>query len=367
METIKAFFNYQLFEVGEWSLKLSNIIFLVLTVLLVRMAIKLFRVFVNKTVKKRDWIDEEKTKAIYRIGRFTILILGFILAIWSLDFGSVFKNFLEQEIISGEHPIIVRNVFIAIFVFLVATMLVRLSIVLLKVSLRNHGTVDRGREFTIVRLYKYFAYFLIIIFTLHLAGVNLYGLFVGSAVLLVGIGLAIQHLLSDFFSGFILLFEDSFDVGDVIHMEDDVVMVKRIDLRTSTVMQRDGNLLTIPNRLLTDNRITNWTQESHYSRMSIQVGVAYGSDLQMVKNLLYQAALSHPQVNKDKPIKILFENFGDNGLEFDLLFWIRNSWEYKELLSDIRFAIDLKFRENNIEIPFPQRDVHFRSPLKKEV
>ncbi|MFT4659969.1 MAG: small-conductance mechanosensitive channel [Patiriisocius sp.] len=366
METIKGIFQKPLFHIGEYSFHLYNLLLFVLTIFIVRALIKLFRVFINKTIKKRDWIDEEKAKTINRIGRFSLIILGLLASIWSLSLGPLYTEIMDFKVIRGEHPIVLRNVLLAVFVLFISIMVIRLTVILLKVSIRNHGTVDRGREFSIIRLYKYFAYIVAVIIALYLSGVNLRGLFIGSAALLVGIGFAIQHLFSDFFSGFILLFEDSFDVGDIIEMEDDLVMVKRIDLRTSLVMKRDGNLLTIPNRLLTDNKIVNWSQESPLTRFEVGVSVAYGSNLELVKSLLYQTALSHPDVNKSNQIMVFFDDFGDSGLQFSLLFWAEKKWDSRELLSDIRYAVDIKFRENKVEIPFPQRDINFRNVIKVE-
>ncbi len=365
METVKTFIEYILFTIGNYHFRLYNLLLLIVVLLVMRALAKLFRIFVNKTIKTKDWIDEEKTKIFYRIGRLIIIFVGLLLSIRALSLGKVFEQFMGVELISGEHPILVGRVLFGIFILFISVMLIRLTVVLLKVSIRKHGTIDQGREFSIIRLYKYFAYIVAVVIALYLAGVNLRGLFIGSAALLVGIGFAIQNLFNDFFSGLILLFEDSFDVGDIIYMDGEIVQVKRIDLRTSTVQKRDGNLLSIPNRLLTDDKITNWSHGTPEVRLEIKVGVAYGSDLEQVKAILYQSAISQPKVSKNKPIKILFDDFGDSGLQFTLLFWIRSTWEYRELLSDIRYSIDAKFRESNIEIPFPQRDIRFRNSIPK--
>lgn len=363
METIRNFFSTVIFSLGKYDLKLYNIILLVITLLLMRLVLRFYRAFINKNIRNRDRVDHERADLIYRIGRILINLVGFFLVLGSLSLYDNFDHFMDYELISGKHPILVRNVFSALITLLVAILIIRLTVVLIRNSIRRNEHFDKSREFTVIRVYKYFTYFLAIVLTLYVAGVNLEALIFGSAGLLVILGLGIQHLFGDFISGLVLLFEDSFDVGDVILMDGQLVQVKEINLRTSKVAQKDGNILTIPNRLLTDNRITNWTQESQLSAIEIPVSVAYGSDIQKVEAVLNQCALMQPEVDKRKPIKVYFENFGDSSLDFILFVWITDTWNTREISSDLRFKIDAAFRKNNIEIPFPQRDLHIRGAL----
>jgi small-conductance mechanosensitive channel len=143
-----------------------------------------------------------------------------------------------------------------------------------------------------------------------------------------------------------------------------IARVLKINVRTTKIESRDGNTLIIPNSMLTQNEVENWSFGSDLTRFHIDVGVAYGSNTELVKELLKQAAMSHPQVKKTKPILVRLMNFGDNALELQLSFWADQSWEVEVHKSEIRFEIDRLFRQHGVEIPFPQRTLHVPSPLK---
>ena len=117
-------------------------------------------------------------------------------------------------------------------------------------------------------------------------------------------------------------------------------------------------MLIIPNHKFLTNSLFNWTQNGTQTTESVAIGIAYGSDVELVKNILIDVAKAHPKVIKTIAPRVLFTDFGDNALRFKLLFVINHSYEHLTIKSDLRFAIDKKFRENNISIPFPQRDVH---------
>jgi small-conductance mechanosensitive channel len=110
--------------------------------------------------------------------------------------------------------------------------------------------------------------------------------------------------------------------------------------------------------LVSDN-VINWTEGDDLTRFAVEVGVAYGSDTSLVERLLREVAEAHQSVSKERPVRVQFTNFGDSALEFRLLFWAENTWEIEFVRSQLRSQIDQKFRENNVRIPFPQRDVHF--------
>ena len=140
-----------------------------------------------------------------------------------------------------------------------------------------------------------------------------------------------------------------------------VDVVKEIGLRTSVVETRDNISLLIPNSKLTNEALINWSHNEKKTRFDVKVGVAYGSDIQLVKKLLLDCAAKHTSVvDSPKPI-VRFTNFGDSSLDFELLFWTLNTFRVEDTKSDLRFLIDAAFRENGVTIPFPQRDVHFYS------
>ena len=128
----------------------------------------------------------------------------------------------------------------------------------------------------------------------------------------------------------------------------------------------DGKTIIVPNSFLTKENIVNWTISDKITRFHISVTVAFGSDTQLVKELLYQCALKHPMVEKRRNIIIELEDFGEYGLKFNVYFWLQQTWEIISIKSDIRLAIDQAFRNNNIKIPFPQRDLHLISDARKK-
>jgi small-conductance mechanosensitive channel len=210
----------------------------------------------------------------------------------------------------------------------------------------------------IFTFFNYFVYTVVTLVAFDTIGLNLTTLFAASAALLVGVGLALQTFIQDIISGIFILADQSVHVGDIIQVEGQIGKVERIQLRTTRAVTRDNRVLIIPNHKFMASILYNWTENGTLTRESIIVCVAYDSDVDRVRELLLEVASQHRMVLK-KPLPIvLFNDFGDNALLFELLIPINRSFESNIVKSDIRFAIDKAFRENNIEIPFPQRVVH---------
>ena len=210
----------------------------------------------------------------------------------------------------------------------------------------------------IFTFFNYFVYTVVTLVAFDTIGLNLTTLFAASAALLVGVGLALQTFIQDIISGIFILADQSVHVGDIIQVEGQIGKVERIQLRTTRAVTRDNLVLIIPNHKFMASILYNWTENGTLTRESIIVGVAYGSDVDRVRELLLEVASQHRMVLKKPLPLVLFNDFGDNALLFELLIPINRSFESNIVKSDIRFAIDKAFRENNIEIPFPQRVVH---------
>jgi len=165
-------------------------------------------------------------------------------------------------------------------------------------------------------------------------------------------------LFQDIISGVFILVDQSVHVGDIIEIDGKIGRVEEIKLRTTRAVTVGNKVLIIPNHLYLENSLYNWTQNGFNTRESVEVGVAYGSDVQLVKKLLIQAANSLPDVLEKKETIVQFTDFGDSALNFKVIFTLGDSFNANNPKSDIRFEIDRLFRENNIAIPFPQRDVH---------
>ena len=226
------------------------------------------------------------------------------------------------------------------------------------------GRLDTGREFAIIRILKYIFIIVFVVLALIALKVNWTG-FLALAPLLIGIGLGLQQVANDIVSGVILLVEPSIRVHDVVEVDDTVALVKEIGLRTSKVETRDGIAMIIPNHKLVSEKLINWSSNDTRTRFSIKVGVAYGSDVKLVEKLLSETAWKHSKVITNPAPLILFKDFGESSLDFELIFWTNQLFIIEQVKSDLRFMIDEAFRANNIEIPFPQRDLHVKNmPLK---
>ena len=267
-----------------------------------------------------------------------------------------FKDFLNL------HLDLTKDISISILDLLVVVTVVVLTTVILKIFFRiitrKLPENDKGKFNVVYGYFRWLIYIIILLITLDGLGVNVTAIFAASAALLIGVGLALQTLFQDIISGVFILVDQSVHVGDIIEIEGKVGRVEEIKLRTTRAVTIDNKVLVIPNHLYLTNSLYNWTQNGTLTRESVNVGVAYGSDVELVKNLLLQAATSHPEVIGIPEPVVVFTDFGDSALNFRLIFTLNDSFKATFPKSDIRFAIDRLFRENNITIPFPQRDIH---------
>lgn len=226
----------------------------------------------------------------------------------------------------------------------------------------NAQSVNRGRQYAAQQIIKYFFFIIGAILVLDNFGIDITTLLLGSAALLVGVGIGLQRTFNDLISGLILLFEGSVSVGDIVNVHGMVATVSKIGIRTSIVETRDNIKVIIPNSQFIEQDVINWTHNNKIARFQVNVGVAYGSDPNLVKECLLEVADEIKGILETPPPSVIFKEFGDSALNFEILFWSNRFWGIEQIKSDIRFGIDKKFKEHNIEIPFPQMDVH----LKKE-
>ncbi len=249
----------------------------------------------------------------------------------------------------------IMDLIVLTIVLVVASILLR---AVRKLVSRHMPREDKKKFKVIFGYVGWLIYVAIFLVTLHILGVNVTGIFAASAALLIGIGLALQTLFQDIISGVFILVDQTVHVGDIIEIEGKIGKVDEIKLRTTRATTSDNKVLVIPNHLYLTNSLYNWTQNGVITRESVEVGVAYGSDVQLVKKLLLQVANAHPNVMDNPEPAVLFTNFGDSSLVFKLVFTLSDSFNARFVQSDIRFEIDRLFREHNVTIPFPQRDIH---------
>ncbi|MBD0832078.1 mechanosensitive ion channel family protein [Aestuariibaculum sediminum] len=266
------------------------------------------------------------------------------------------KDFLHFNVdITDKISISVSDVLIIIAAFIVTKIILRIVLRLITQKLPNEEKAKFGVVFGYFRWLVYLIIFLITLNALHF---DVTAIFAASAALMIGIGLALQTLFQDIISGIFILLDQTVHVGDIIELEGKIGRVEEIKLRTTRAVTIDNKVLIIPNHLYLENSLYNWTQNGTSTRESVAVGVAYGSDVQLVKKLLIEAATNHPAVIPYPEPTVRFENFGDSSLDFKVVFTIEDSFNAPTPKSDIRFEIDRLFREHNVSIPFPQRDIN---------
>ncbi len=275
------------------------------------------------------------------------------------DIWSVIKSFLDLGWTFGEGENEVRLtiglLLIILFAFFFASFLLKW---VRRLFTRNMDETDKLKFVSVFKFIKYITYIVVIFATLSFVGINMTPVLAASAALFIGLGLALQELFQDVIGGIFIIVDKSLLVGDIIETDGKVGRVIEIKLRTTRAITRDDKIIIIPNHKFISEVIYNYTQNRRTTREFVSVGVAYGSDTALVEKLLLQSVESQPGVLKSPKPFVLFQNFGDSSLDFSVLFFLNDSFTDPKIKSAIRFKIDKLFRENNVTIPFPQRDVH---------
>lgn len=218
-----------------------------------------------------------------------------------------------------------------------------------------------------VTLVGYGLTILAVIIGIGVAGVDLTSLTIIAGALSVGIGFGLQNIVSNFISGIILLVEQPIRSGDFISVGEIEGFVRKVGIRGTEVVTFDHSTVIVPNSDLISGTVTNWNLRDNYARVSVIIGVAYGSDTRLVERLLLECARNHRSVISDAPDivpapGVAFIDFGDSALMFKLVCYVEEAGKRFSVTSDLRYAIDDAFRRNGVSIPFPQRDVHITQP-----
>lgn len=265
----------------------------------------------------------------------------------------------------GDHRI---NITVGFFLLIVVSFVIANFILkwVLKISTRKMDETDQRKFISVFKFIKYLTYIIVVFVILSLVGVNVTPFLAASAALLVGLGLALQELFQDVIGGLLIIVDKSLLVGDVIEIDGRIGRVIDIKLRTTRALTRDDKVIVVPNHKFIKDTIYNYTQNHKSTRDLVRVGVAYGSDTRLVEKLLLDSVAEQEGVLKAPSPFVVFEDFGDSALVFSVYFSISDSFIDPRIKSAIRFRIDALFREHNITIPFPQRDVHmYQNPSNR--
>jgi small-conductance mechanosensitive channel len=228
--------------------------------------------------------------------------------------------------------------------------------------LLEHTRLDPPMRYALARLIGYVYIGVGLYASVQAVGIDLSSLAVIAGAIGVGLGFGLQNIISNFISGLIILAERPIAIGDRIDVGGVAGRVNKISLRSTTVLTNDNIAIIVPNSNFITGTVTNWNYGDPRVRLRLPIGVAYGSNLDQVRRLLLGIAAEHPKVLRDPPPEVFFADFGDSALNLELAVWTEEmTTAPRRLRSELNFAIEKQLREHQIEIPFPQRDLHLRS------
>ena len=327
----------------------------------------------NDNSKASSDADELIHKTVIRvttiIGILVIMlgVLPRILVYWNLykEYGDAYANLMSIGFNIGKTKISL-GVLIASLSIFYGSYILSTIIEMILMNNRYDKKLDKGARLSIAQLIRYFLVFFGFLIAIAAIGFDLTNFAIVLSALSVGIGFGLQGLVNNFVSGLILLFERPIREGDTIEVEGVWSDVKKIGLRSTTVQTFDQSDIIIPNADLVYNKVTNWTLSNKRKRIKILVGVAYGSNVALVIETLKEVGNSNEDLVKSYKPVVLFVNFADSTLNFELRVWAKDANISMQIESDLRQEIDKRFRENNIEIAFPQRDLHIKT-IEKEI
>ena len=324
------------------------------------------RVFVlglwGKTFKARRslLIKVNFVLSVFVIPLLAFVFLFLLLNLWG--FSSDFLWHIVKKILFGFSiggiKISVMSILLGILAFMISYALVKIFRHHLMQNAFTHLEVDEGIRHSLDSFINFIGIVLSILLAIVVMGADLTNLTVIAGALSVGIGFGLQNVISNFVSGIIILFERPFKVGDWVNINGEEGKIKQINIRSTELETFKRTSVIVPNATLLSTSVINMTHGDNWTRVNVSVGVAYGSDVEKVRDILIECALNNPKVLKNPAPYVIFSDFGESSLNFDLRCYSNNIWEGWSIPSELRFAINKRFIEEGIEIPFPQVVVH---------
>lgn len=363
-----------LLEIGTYRLTLGMLLLALGTLALTRLIEWLLSRLVRRFhLAQKLPLPDQQVRTGVRALRFVIWVIGMGVALGLLGFDlrqALDATLFQIPYKDQSSQVKVVNVLVALLILASA----RLGVwyfyrLFVRLGESKRIPVNQGRRMAVYQIFRYVIYGLAVILILTNLHINLDLVIASSAALFLGVGLAMQHTFEDIVSGMIILFEGTIEVGDMVVVDslDLEGKVMEIRLRTSIVETLDSVSVIVPNNKFIRSSVVNWSFNDRETRFHVGVSVAYGSDVQLVRKVLRSCAASHGLVLKNPEPRVRFSDFGDSGLKFELLFWTLRSYEYLDIMSDLRYKIDAEFRRHSIRIPFPQRDLHVVSDFRHAV
>ncbi|MCT8986200.1 mechanosensitive ion channel family protein [Shewanella phaeophyticola] len=247
---------------------------------------------------------------------------------------------------------------VPLYLFLAWFIITRVGRLIVKALKRRHVGADAIHLFT--RMYFIISIAVLVFTSMEILNIPLTAFAFVSGAIAIGVGFGAQNIINNFISGWILMWERPIRIGDFLEVGEARGVVECINTRSTLIRRNDGVHMLVPNSQLLENTVTNWTLIDKNARTFIRVGVAYGSDVIKVRDLIYQVIGERDDIlQQPKPV-VLFEDFGDNALVFDLIFWVSavSETDIRRRRSEIRFRMYELFNEHQVVIAYPQRDLH---------
>ncbi len=310
----------------------------------------------------------EISKQVNRLLRATSMVAMVVVAwqIWGnvlplfgyLDDWHVYKTSMPDGVTQW---ITLRHILLAAGIVILTFILSNNLPGLLEITLLDRLPLDRGGRYAISFVVKYLVAIMGLLAACQIIGFSWSKVQWLAAGLTVGLGFGLQEIFANVISGLIILIERPIRVGDVVTVDNTTGTVTRMQLRATTVMDRDYRELIVPNKKFITENVMNWTLTDLTSRVILKVGVAYGSDTQLVHDTLLKVARRHPLINETPIPEVVFESFGDSTLNFELRVFIPNREVYAKVLHELNMGINAAFAEKEIEIAFPQQDIYIKN------
>jgi small-conductance mechanosensitive channel len=333
--SMSEFFNLTLFTFLDENVTISDLLFF----LIVFLAAFLLNWGKKHLIKKR-WLSgnmyDELGKKINNALSIFIWILA--LGIGLQLIGVPFKTLMKYSIFTiNKISFTPKHLLVLIIIFLVTRFII-LGIKCIFETKISSQKLDLGISASMFQIIKYAVWILAIGIALESVGIKITLLLAGAGALLIGMGFGIQHIFNDIVSGFVLLIERNIKVDDIVEVEGIIGKVEDIGFRSTRVLILNNIEILLPNSKFVNENVINWSHSEKETRFFVEVGVAYGSDVRLVEESLYETAVNHPKIlNHPKPF-VIFKNYGDSSLDFELYFYTNESFSFLQIKSDLRFA-----------------------------
>lgn len=294
-------------------------------------------------------MNEEQSALQESTGEVVSTVVRWFTDVWNMELFS-----------SSGSPVQLSQIVVALIVLVVGIMIGRRLAGAIGKRLQKSGRFNRSTAYLLQRLTFYVLVVLITLIALPIAGIPVTIFTVMGGAVAIGVGFGAQNLFNNLISGIIIMIEQPIRVGDIVEVQGGQGRVEEISNRCVRVRRSDGIDVLIPNSFFLEQPVVNWTHSDANIRGELVVGVAYGSPVEQVRDLIMLAAGEHKEIRRDPEPVVLYEEFGDNSLNFRLLFWtpVSRPMDLRKICSDLHYRIDALFREANITIAFPQRDLH---------